>query len=166
MKNPLIKFGDTVQPSVVSSQIIESIKEGDLDPLHVAVAFKRIQKIMDAVCGTKGDKEVKDAISVETQRYSTKGKAAAFGAMVEYCPTYTKYDYSKCNHPEWDELTRIVRNCKARLKELEGELRKLPPGGEEQIIRKLPKLVQEISAEIVHVDSPTKSQTWGTKIFI
>lgn len=166
MKNTLIKFGDTVQPSVVSSQIIESIKEGDLDPLQVAVAFKRIQKIMDAVCGTKGDKEVKDAIAVETQRYSTKGKVPAFGAMVEYCPTYTKYYYSKCNHPEWDELTKIIRNCKARLKELEGELRKLPPEGEEQIIPKLPKLVYEISAEIVHVDSPTKSQTWGTKIFI
>lgn len=166
MKNTLIKFGDTVQPSVVSSQIIESIKEGNLDPLQVAVAFKRIQKIMDAVCGTKGDKVVKDAISIETQRYATKGKAPAFGAMVEYTATYTKYDYSLCNHSELQELNRIVNSCKARIKQIETELRSVPVEGESKTILELPKLVYETASEVVDVYPPSKKQTMGTKIFV
>tara|TARA_R110000850_G_scaffold95734_1_gene200822 strand:- start:41 stop:535 length:495 start_codon:yes stop_codon:yes gene_type:complete len=164
MKSPLIKFGDTVKPSIVSNQIIEGIKEGDLDPLQVAVAFKRIQKIMDTV---KNDKEIKEAITQETLKHTTgKEKISAFGAMIEYAATYTKYDYKSCNNPELEEYNRILIICKARIKDLEKELQNAPEGGIDIIIETEPKLNIVASGEIVKVFPPTKSQSFGTKIFV
>jgi len=164
MKSPLIKFGNDVKPAIVSNQIIEGIKQGDLDPLHVAISFKRIQKIMDTV---KNDKEIKDAITEETLKHTTgKEKIPAFGAMIEYAPTHTKYDYRSCENPELEAYNRIITICKARVKEIEKEMQNIPENGREIVIEREPMMQMRASGEIVKVFPPTKSQSFGTKIFV
>ncbi len=86
--------------------------------------------------------------------------------MVEYTSTYTKYDYSLCNHPELQELNRIVNSCKARIKQIETELRSVPVEGESKTVLELPKLVYETASEVVDVYPPSKKQTMGAKIFV
>jgi hypothetical protein len=162
----LVKIGEDVKPAIIANNIIDKINNGELDPLRVAVAFKRVEKIINAVCGTKGDKDVKNAIAVEVQKYATNGKAPAFGAMVEYASTYTKYDYSVCNHSEYNELARIITTCKARMKEIEKELRSVPVEGREKPITQMPSLNYYESGEVVDLYPPTKHQTMGAKIFV
>tara|TARA_R100000655_G_scaffold77867_1_gene117159 strand:+ start:17488 stop:17982 length:495 start_codon:yes stop_codon:yes gene_type:complete len=164
MSDDLIKFGNNVEVSEVSNQIIDNIIDGNLDPLHVAISFKRIQKVIDSV---KNNTEIKEAINRETLKYTTGNeKRPAFGAMVEYAPTYTKYDYKACNHPELEEYNKILIICKARIKELEKELQSAPSGGVDIIVETEPKLDIVSSGEVVKVYPPTKKQTFGTKIFV
>lgn len=140
-----------VQVDVMSDGIIESVRQGDANPLEVLVSLKAFEKVSDRVL-----KEILDNFVTEANKYAEKSFEFA-GNKIEKAEVGTKYDYSICNDPVYNHRLEISKKANEQLKEREEFLKAL----KEQVT-----IVDEGTGEIVTITPPFKTSTTSLKVTI
>lgn len=159
----------TNKVSTVAQTIGEAIKNGEVNPAEVGVALKKFHKLYEEV---NKDKEVKDIIFTETEKYKEGNKKTIelMGAKITIGSVRTWWEYNECQDPYWNELDSIEKQIKELKKARETQLQAtvpINPGlgipASTLIIDKLPKLEWEDSGDIVTIVPPIKKSTEGLK---
>lgn len=144
-------FAETqTQIDVFSDQIIESVKQGEASPLEVLKFFKAFERVAERV-----KKEIHENAMNEADKYSEKS-FMIHGVKFEKAELGTKYDYSACGDPVWNELTEQSEALSKRIKKREEWLKTM--GGHENIVTG--------DGEVVTIYPPIKKSTSGLKITI
>ncbi len=79
------------------------------------------------------------------------------GNQVQKVDTYTKYDYSACNDPEWNRLSKEVETLQIKLKEREAFLKANKASF---------SLLDDSTGEVVVIHPPKVNRSAGLKISI
>lgn len=135
---------------IFSRQIIQSVQNGETDPLELLAFLKTLEKIVEAV-----KEGTKDNIKNALDKYSEKS-FDAFGVRFEKAEVGTKYDYSVCGDPIYNHRAQIAEEAAAQLKEREAFLKSL----KEPI-----NIVDDESGELARVIPPLKKSTEGVKTY-
>lgn len=137
------------QVILFSSQIKDSLINGDVEPLELAVYFKSIEKTIEEV------KETLSSMALsEAEKYG-KGKFEFKGAEIQVKELGTKYDYSQTGDTEWERLTSEKNAIDARIKDREAMLKSLTGSL---------TIVNEDTGEMETIYPPIKKSTTGISI--
>lgn len=139
------------QIDVFSDSIIQSVKEGEVNPLEVLIQIRALQKVSDRVL-----KEINDNLLKESDKYS-ETSFDFMGAKIEKAELGTKHDYAACGDTEYEMMDAQMNSLKQRIKEREEFLKS---------IKQDITLVDQFTGEIVTVHPPTKKSTSGLKVTI
>lgn len=131
-----------------ANKLIDDVKEGRVDALTMAVFMKTVEKLPEVV-----NKSLAENYLNEVSKYSEK-IIKHRGAEISVVP-FTRYDYSACGHPGWNDLQKIATETNARLKEIEDQLRNTKEGYQ--------MLVED---EVVQIHPPAKTQKDTLRISI
>ncbi len=104
----------TLSPSIVASNIIGAIQEGEIDALDIMVFLDSLKRVHDEV-----RKGIEDNVVTELMKHG--GKANINGAKVTTADTGIKYDYSV--DAIWCHLDATAQIATERRKEREGLLK-------------------------------------------
>lgn len=134
-----------------SHLVKQEVEEGRADALRVAIYMKTMEKIV---------KDVNEGLSRhyldEASRQTSNDKPFEFrGATISFAEHGVKYDYSKCGHPGWNDLTKIIEHAIEQRKEIEALLK---------VIKGPTDLI--IEGEPLTVTPPVKSGKAGINISI
>ncbi len=141
----------STQIDVFSDQVIDSVKHGNESPLKVLIQLKAFERCSDRI-----QKEIKENYMTEADKYP--GTAFEFlGNQIQKVDTYTKYDYSVCNDPRWNELTALRVILEIQLKEREQFLK---------AVNATFNILDEVTGEVVQINPPKVNRTAGLKISI
>jgi hypothetical protein len=136
---------------IFSDQIIESVKNGETNPLKVRVWIKTMEEILERV-----KKETEEAQLTEANKWSEK-KFEYAGAIIEKAPVKTDYDYSICNDGEWNSLNAELESIKAKKAQRESFLKALT---------RVETIIDKETGEVVEIRPPNKKVKDGLKISI
>lgn len=136
---------------VFSDGLIQSVQEGELDPLELRAMVKALEIILERVNKATQDNQVTAANLFPGSKFE------AFGVEFTKADTYTKYDYSVCNDPVYDQRLKIATEAAEQLKERENFLKAvLAPF----------KTIDESTGEVVTIHPPKVNRTAGLKCSI
>lgn len=131
-------------------QCVNEIEAGIIDPLHMSIYLKTMEKIVEGIQG-----KIKSSALSEAEKY---GKSFDFrGAKIELAELGTKYDFTNCQDKVWEELDKQTKDIAEKKKERETMLK---------TVRDSMALVDEETGETWKVFPPIKSSTSGIKITI
>lgn len=134
-----------------SKQIIQAVRNGELNPLKVLVSLRSLEAISELV-----REEIGENITREADKYSEK-KFDAYGAMVEKAEVGTKYLYETSKDTVYERLHTDFETAKARLDERTAFLKAL----------KQPMItVDELTGEVVTITPPLKKGKPGVKVYL
>lgn len=136
---------------IFSRQLINAVKDGEVNPLQLKALFKTLEHVCDKV-----EKEIKDNVMREVERYGEK-RFTAFGFEVEKSEVGVKYDFSVCGDPVYNHRAKILEEAKAQLDERAQFLKSL---------REPLTVVDDESGEVATVRPPLKKSTEGLKFFL
>lgn len=139
------------QIDVFSDQVIESVRQGETNPLEVLVILKAFEKATERIL-----KEVRENYVREADKYPEKS-FEAFGAKLDKAEVGTSYDYSVCNDPIYKRLFQVNFEANGQLKERETFLRAL---------KQPMTMIDESTGEVVTVIPPLKKSTTSLKVTI
>lgn len=139
------------QIDVFSDQLIESVRQGEVNPLEVLVTLKAFEKMSDRVL-----KEIRDNFVTESEKHPERIFEFA-GNKIEKAEVGTKYNYSICGDPVYNQRLKISQQAQEQLKEREDFLKTL----KEPIT-----LVDEGTGEIATIIPPSKTSTTSLKVTI
>lgn len=131
-----------------SNQLINQVKNGEVNPIELKAAFKAMAKIIEKV-----DEATEGHLMSEASKYS-ETKFSAFGAEIEKAEVGVKYDYSVCGDPIYNQRLSIFDEAKKQLDERAAFLKAL----KEPIT-----LVDDDSGEVATVRPPLKTGKDGLK---
>lgn len=134
-----------------SRQIIDAVKGGEIDPLKVRVWLKTVETIAEIV-----NKATKGNQLTAADKYSER-VFEVYGASVEKSEVGTKYDFTVCGDPDWEQFQIVEETAKKSRIERERFLRALP--GPTSIL-------YETSGEVLTIRPPLKKTEQGLKITI
>jgi hypothetical protein len=144
--NPIEAFkdlpADVEGVAEFSRQIIDSLNNGDIEPLKFKVFLKGLETFMDNIAPTL-DQLARD----EAERYGEKS-FTLMGAKVELREAGVKYDYLLCNYPAYSRAVERVQSATAEKKAAEKLL---------QSIKSETTIVDDVTGEVVTVYPPQKS---------
>lgn len=132
-----------------SDMLLTAINNGDIDPLKIQVQLRAIESVIKKV---NESESYKYAIRESAEKYGSKS-FTAFGAKVELAETGTKYDFSNCNHLEYNDICEKIKALEMAKKDIETTLK--------TIKQPTPFIIY---GEAVEVTPPTKSSTSSIKI--
>lgn len=136
---------------VFSDGLIQSVQEGELDPLELRAMVKALEMILERVNKATQDNQVTAANLFPGTKFE------AFGVEFTKGDTSTKYDYTFCKDPIWEQLDTDARTAAERLKDREAFLKAvLAPF----------KTVDESTGEVVTIYPPKVSRVAGLKCSI
>lgn len=139
------------QIDVFSDSIIQSVKEGEVNPIEVLIQIRALQKVSERVL-----KEINENLLKESEKYS-ESSFDFMGSKIEKAELGTKYDYSVCGDPTYERLEVDAIKAQSDLKERQEFLKAL----------KKPLItVDELSGEVVTIHPPAKKSTSGLKVSI
>ncbi len=127
----------------------QEVEEGRVDALRVALLMKTLEKIKDDV-----NKGLAQHYLSEAGKYGDKPFDYR-GATISFADHGVKYDYSKCGHPGWNDLTKIIDQATEQRKEIETMLKTFK--SPQDLI---------IEGEGITVNPPVKSGKAGINISI
>jgi hypothetical protein len=155
-----IDFGGIVSTTSkeLAFDISKAILDGEVDAIQAAVVLKKIQK----TCELLFKSEAREVIDNEVRKYAPKGVASLFNTSFEYCTVSTKYDYSVCGHPEYDELCKIEKIIKARKKEIEAGLKDLKQK-QDMYVHSCYNLEEVVISDDYLINPPIVKKTQGAK---
>lgn len=140
----------SVQIDKFSDDVIQSVKEGQSNPLMVQLRIKAMERAFERIL-----KEIKYNVLSEADKYP--GTEFDFmGNKIQKGSVRTEYDYAVCKDEEWDRFDADVKTATERRKEREAFLRAL----------KSPMDVIDSNGEAVKLYPPLKKETPGIKITI
>jgi hypothetical protein len=134
---------------VFSDGIIESVQNGEMNALELRAHCKAMESIIERVNKETQSHQLKEAANYPEDKFS------AFGMEFTKADTYTKYDYSVCNDPVWNQLKKVLDSGNEQLKEREAFLK--------QVKKPLTEL-DEGSGEIITIQPPKVTRTAGLKV--
>lgn len=136
---------------VFSDQVIQSVHNGEVNPLHVRIWIKTMEEIIDRVKKETGANQLREA-----EKWA-ESKFEYLGATIEKADVYTEYDYSVCSDPAFELLEVAFNTAKQTLDDRKKFLRTL----------KAPMvIVDEVTGEIITIKPPLKKSTPGLKVSI
>jgi hypothetical protein len=139
------------QVDVFSDMIIQSVKEGEINPIELLVQLKALEKATERIV-----KEIKENVLTEASKYP--GNSFDFkGNKIERAELGTKYDYSKCNDPIWENLDSKASAASNDKKDRETFLK---------AIKDKETIVDPNTGEVVTIYPPLKTSTTGLKVSI
>ena len=152
----------------VSNTIINSILEGEVDPLQVHMFLKRIEKITELV---KTNKDVKEAVTKAASLHSPDKAFDFMGASLKVGAVHTAYDFSECGDLLWNNLNEMVTKFTAMKKAREEQLKVAFPENigfgfkpPRMIIDHLYHVETVDCGEEVVLNQPKKIQQMGVKV--
>lgn len=120
--------------------VCNTIESGMDDPLKVLAYSKKMEYVTSRIT-----ERIKEAAKKEFENHGER--ANLFGCEMAYAPTFTRYDFTACGDPQWNEASKIVEERESFLKGL-----------------KSPQtIVVEGTGEVVEVRPPIKKQSFGIK---
>lgn len=129
--------------------VIQEVEEGRVDALRIALFMKTMEHIKDAV-----NKKLTEYYVREAEKHP--GKSFDYrGAEIAIAQHGTKYDYSVCGDPVWNDLKKISDEAGKQLKEREEFLK---------VLKTPTDLI--IEGEGVTVRPPVKTSKTGINISI
>lgn len=134
----------------LAENILQALDNGTVNPLELKAAFKAIEKVAEAIKSKLDEQAVTEANKYE-------GKTFMFGGnQIELSDSLgVRFDFSNCNHLEYEVLQQEVKERTARMKEIEEELKAMKKPREE---------VNTETGEVYTVYPPIKKSTTGVKI--
>ena len=98
--------------------ICHDVAEGNINPLKQLVVLKSLETAIDEI-----KQNILEAGIEEVRKY---GKEAELnGYRISIINAGAKYDYSNCNHPVYNELSKKAAEIKAELTDIEKFLKSL-----------------------------------------
>lgn len=134
--------------AMFSRQLVNAVQNGEVNPLQLKAMFKIMEKVSEIV-----DQAIKENLLTEAARYSEK-KFNAFGFEIEKCEVGTKYDYSTCGDPVYNQRAQILEEAKKQLDERAAFLK--------SITAPL-TVVDDESGEVATIHPPLKKSSEGLK---
>jgi hypothetical protein len=128
-----------------ADQVVESMKEGQANPLNVHLQVKATEELIKLL---KETPEYMELVMEEARKYGSKSFEYR-GAEMRIGDVGVKYDYSKCNDPVIADLHRQKKDIEAACKEREKFLQGLPSAGME--------VLDESTGEMIRAYPPAKS---------
>jgi len=140
----------TTLPNIPTTDILDALSIGDIDPITVKIWLKRVEQETDRI------KELADVMAYgEALKYGEKSFERD-GFKIDVCEYLsTKYDYTSCNHPELARIYEADKLLAEKRKPIEKVL---------QTIREPMTVVDEATGEIVEVFPAVKSGKSGIKL--
>jgi len=132
------------EQSVLSSAMISSVLEGEIDPIKAVVQAKSLVETLTLFLKDKG---VNDLVLREVEKY---GKQTSKGATISIKEVGSKWDYSECGDPIYNRLSAQKAEIEEKLKEREVLLKATKEPRTE---------VDEETGEVYTVNPPSKSST-------
>lgn len=121
--NELIKFDKPV--SFYVEQVLNSIREGEQNPLDVHLSRVKMEKILK---GINDNPEIQEAVMREFEKYGQKNVEYK-GALLQQQEAGVKYDFSGCSDPLMDSYIKETEALKEKMKEREKFLKNIPSTG-------------------------------------
>jgi hypothetical protein len=135
---------DAQQRASFTSQIIDDLDGGYLDPVKIMSGVKNLQKILE-------DIEVFAKPLVIDELEKNGGKLEIWGMSLQKKEAGTKYDYSQTNDQTHQYLSFELEAAKKSLKDREDFLKALPTDGQ--------MITDENSGDVYKIFRPIKSST-------
>ena len=138
----------STQITVFSDGVIEAVQGGEISALTVLVQLKAMETASERI-----RKEIRPNMLNEIDKQPDTFEY--LGNKITKAEHGTKYEFENCNHPGWNDLTKIINNAIEQRKEIEATLKTL----------KVPTTLV-FEDEIVTVNPPLKKSTSGINISI
>lgn len=119
----LIKFDKPV--SFYVEQVLNSIQEGEQNPLDVHLSRVKMEKILK---GINDNPEIQEAVMREFEKYGQKNVEYK-GTLLQEQESGVKYDFSGCGDPLMDSYMKEIDSLKEKMKEREKFLKNIPASG-------------------------------------
>lgn len=136
---------------VFSDQLIKSVQEGEVDPLELRAMIKSLEVICERVNKATQENQLRAAELHPGDKFN------AFGVVFQKGDVYTKYDYTVCKDPVYNQRAAILESASEQVKERETFLKS---------IKTSMTIVDESSGDIVTIYPPAKKTTPGLKLSI
>lgn len=159
-----------VNHNLVSGNLVEALKSGQLNPIQFHLSLKRMEKIIELVGKNTAAKDV----IVEEVRKNLSGNIKSvkmYGATLSVASTYTWYDFTNCGDIYLTRLKEIEEEIKALVKNREDELKLLIPkdgflgiATATKVIDRMPSLEWTDLGQDCVVTPPVKIQKEGVKV--
>lgn len=134
----------------LSSTIIQSIVNGDVNPLEILATVKAYEKVFDRI-----KTEVISNSLTEADKYSEK-EFKAFGVKFTKQEAGVSYDYTNCGHLDYNELCSKISELNQVKKDYEKLL----------VAIKLMTPMVSINGELMEVYPPSKKSITTLKVNI
>lgn len=133
------------------NQCVSEVEAGMIDPLHLLIYLKTMQKICEGI-----EKKIKDSSLSEANKYP--GKSFEFnGAYVSKEELGTKYDYENCQDKIWEMWDAKAKDAATAKKTREAFLK---------TIKEPFAYTDTETGETWQINPPIKTSTSGIKITI
>jgi len=147
----MLMASTSTQIDVFSDGVIESVKLGELNPLTVLIQLKAMEKASERIL-----KEIKENLLIEAEKYPSR-EFEYQGNKITKAEHGTKYDYSNCGDPVYQQREAIALEAAGQLKERAEFLKAV----------KAPfSLLDEGTGEVHLILPPTKKSVSGLNVAI
>jgi len=132
------------------NQCVSEIEAGLIDPLHMSIYLKTMEKIIKGI-----QAKIKASALTEAEKY---GKSFDFrGAKIDVSELGTEYDYVNCCDVVWNDLNKQIAELSDKRKEREAMLK---------TIKEPMTLADPDTGETWQVNPAIKTSTSGIKVTI
>ena len=131
--NLIADNGKPIKSKDIQTSIANDIANLDDHDFKIT-AHTRLTRLNKAITAVLKDGDYKDDIAnsfEEVAKLDNSKKVTVEGAELTHVATYTKYDFSECNHPVLDFLNEVTVKFKDIKKDLEAEIKLIPQLGQE-----------------------------------
>lgn len=135
--------------SQISSEIVNTVESGEVNVLEAVVLLKTMSKAIE-----DAEAKLKPLINSEIAKYD-KGGANLLGATLSLMEGGTKYDFSKCNDSELNDLNVSLFEIEEKINKRKIFLKSLPKEGLEIVVNE---------GECVRIFPPSKTSTSTFKV--
>lgn len=139
------------QIDIFSDQVIESVRNGEANPLEVLIILKAFEKAQERII-----KEIRENFVTEAGKYP-ETSFEFNGAKIEKVEVGTKYNYAICNDPIYKNRLEIAEKAKEKLSERETFLK---------AIKEPINIVDEETGELIKIIPALKTSTSSLKVSI
>jgi hypothetical protein len=107
----ITKVNDAIQ------HLTKGVEEGLINPLELLTKIRATEKVLNGVLAN-----IKDQIVTEALKYG-KEPIIVNGVEMKIQEAGVKYDYSKCNHPEYNILVNQKNHISDKMRDIEAILK-------------------------------------------
>jgi len=134
----ITKVNDAIQ------HLTKGVEDGLINPLELLTKIRATEKVLNGVLAN-----IKDQIVTEALKYG-KEPIIVNGVEMKVQEAGVKYDYSKCNHPEYNILVNQKNHISDKMRDIEAILKANKTSWEH---------VDTMTGETFTIYPPTKTST-------
>jgi hypothetical protein len=134
----ITKVNDAIQ------HLTKGVEDGLINPLELLTKIRATEKVLNGVLAN-----IKDQIVTEALKYG-KEPIIVNGVEMKIQEAGVKYDYSKCNHPEYNTMINVKNHISDKMRDIEAILKANKTSWEH---------VDTMTGETFTIYPPTKTST-------